>query len=42
MGQLAIPDGAIVYLDTAPIIYSIECHADYWQLLIPLRRAIRP
>jgi predicted nucleic acid-binding protein len=35
MGQLAIPDGAIVYLDTAPIIYSIERHADYWQLLIP-------
>ncbi len=36
MGQLIIPDGAIVYLDTAPIIYSIERHADYWQLLTPL------
>lgn len=36
MGQLAIPDGAIVYLDTAPIIYSIERHVDYWQLLTPL------
>jgi hypothetical protein len=35
MGQLEIPDGAIVYLDTAPIIYSIERRADYWQLLIP-------
>jgi hypothetical protein len=33
VGQLIIPDGAIVYLDTAPIIYSIERHADYWQLL---------
>ncbi len=36
MGQLVIPDGAIVYLDTAPIIYSIERHIDYWQLLTPL------
>lgn len=36
MGQLIIPDGAIVYLDTAPIVYSIERHADYWQLLTPL------
>jgi predicted nucleic acid-binding protein len=36
MGQLIIPDGAIVYLDTAPIIYSIERHPNYWQLLTPL------
>ncbi|MEB3294721.1 MAG: PIN domain-containing protein [Synechococcales bacterium] len=36
MGQLSIADGAIVYLDTAPIIYSIERNPDYWQLLIPL------
>lgn len=36
MGQLIIPDGAIVHLDTAPIVYSIERHADYWQLLTPL------
>ena len=41
MGQLIIPDGAIVYLDTAPIIYSIERHADYWQLLTPLWQKIQ-
>lgn len=41
MGQLIIPDGAIVYLDTAPIIYSIERHIDYWQLLIPLWQKIQ-
>jgi predicted nucleic acid-binding protein len=36
MGQLSVPDGAIIYLDTAPIIYSIECYLDYWQLLAPI------
>jgi hypothetical protein len=36
MGQLNIANGAIVYLDTAPIIYSIERNPDYWQLLVPL------
>ena len=36
MGQLSIPDGATLYLDTAPIIYSIERHQDYWQLLTPV------
>jgi predicted nucleic acid-binding protein len=36
MGQLNIPDGAIVYLDTAPVIYSIEQHPDYWPILLPL------
>jgi predicted nucleic acid-binding protein len=36
MGQLTLPDGATVYLDTAPVIYSIEYHPDYWTLLTPL------
>jgi len=36
MGQLNVPDGAIIYLDTAPIIYSIERYLDYWQLLAPV------
>lgn len=36
MGQLSVPDGAIIYLDTSPIIYSIERHIDYWQLLKPV------
>jgi predicted nucleic acid-binding protein len=36
MGQLSVPDDAIIYLDTAPVIYSIERHPDYWPLLIPV------
>lgn len=36
MGQLTFPPNAKVYLDTAPIIYSVEKHADYWQILTPL------
>ena len=36
MGQLSFPPLAKVYLDTAPIIYSVEKHADYWQMLISL------
>lgn len=36
MGQLSIPSGSSVYIDTAPVIYSVEKHKDYWDLLIPL------
>lgn len=36
MGQLALPVSGVVYVDTAPIIYSVEKHADYWSLLRPL------
>ena len=36
MGQLNFPPSARVYLDTAPIIYSVEKHADYRQLLVPM------
>lgn|GEM_PF-1588729 len=28
MGQLTIPDHATVYVDTAPVIYSVELHPD--------------
>lgn len=41
MGQLSFPPLAKVYLDTAPIIYSVEKHANYWQILIPLWNALR-
>ncbi len=41
MGQLSFPPSAKVYLDTAPIIYSVEKHADYWQILIPLWHALK-
>ncbi len=41
MGQLSFPPLAKVYLDTAPFIYSVEKHADYWQILIPLWNALK-
>jgi predicted nucleic acid-binding protein len=41
LGQLTFPPVAKVYLDTAPIIYSVEKHADYWQILIPLWNALK-
>ncbi len=36
MGQLSFPAGTRVYLDTSPIIYSVEKHLDYWPILEPL------
>lgn len=33
MGQLNIPFSAVVYVDTAIVIYSVEFNPDYWQLL---------
>ena len=36
MGQLSFAPSDIVYLDTAPIIYSVEKHADYLPLMKPL------
>lgn len=36
MGQLNIPSSAVVYVDTAIVIYSVEFNPDYWQLLQPL------
>ena len=41
MGQLSFPLSARVYLDTAPVIYSVEKHADYWQTLIPLWQLLK-
>lgn len=36
MGRLTFPRGSRVYLDTAPIIYSVEEHEAYWPALKPL------
>lgn len=36
MGRLTFPRGSRVYLDTAPIIYSVEEHESYWPVLKPL------
>ena len=41
MGQLSFPPLAKIYLDTAPIIYSVEKHADYWQILVPLWQSLK-
>ncbi len=41
MGQLTFPLFAKVYLDTSPIIYSVEKHIDYWQLLTTLWQSLK-
>jgi hypothetical protein len=41
LGRLSFPLFAKVYLDTSPIIYSVEKHADYWQLLTPLWQSLK-
>ncbi len=40
MGALNIPAAGIVYVDTAPVIYTVERHADYEPLLLPLWAAL--
>lgn len=39
MGQLVFAPNAVLYLDTAPIIYSVEKHADFWALMQPVWKA---
>lgn len=36
MGTLTLPKSGAVYLDANPIIYTVERHADYEPLLLPL------
>ncbi|GFE71680.1 PIN domain-containing protein [Chroococcus sp. FPU101] len=36
MGQLNLPSNAKVYIDSAILIYSVEAHPDYRELLRPL------
>ncbi|MDJ0634663.1 MAG: PIN domain-containing protein [Xenococcaceae cyanobacterium MO_188.B29] len=36
MGQLVIPSGSKVYVDTAVLIYTLEGNKDYFDLLKPL------
>lgn len=36
MGTMTLPLTGRVYLDTNPVIYSMEKHADYWGTLRPL------
>ena len=41
MGSLTVPSSGLVYLDTNPIIYSVEKHPIYWPLLQPLWQAAK-
>ena len=36
MGQLVIPSGSKIYVDTAVLIYTLEVNTDYFSLLQPL------
>ena len=36
MGQLVIPSGSRVYVDTSVLIYTLEVNTDYFSLLQPL------
>lgn|SRR5574341_9729 len=36
MGSLNLPSSGVIYVDTAPVIYSVEQHPDYLALLDPL------
>lgn len=40
MGSLSLPASGSVYVDTAPVIYTVERHADYVPLLLPLWAAM--
>lgn len=33
MGAISLPPSGVVFLDAAPVIYSVEKHADYWALM---------
>lgn len=41
MGRLSFPLFSKVYLDTSPIIYSVEKHIDYRQLLTTLWQSLK-
>lgn len=36
MGQLNIPSSSMIYLDTSPVIYTVEYNQNYFSLLQPL------
>lgn len=38
---MAVPTSGLVYLDTAPAIYSVETHPRYSPMLVPLWLAVR-
>ena len=36
MGSLSLPSSGVIYVDTAPVVYTVEKHPDYFALLDPL------
>lgn len=40
MGQLNIPDSAIVYAGTSVFIYTVEANSNYYSLLQPRRSCL--
>lgn len=36
MGQVTLPSTGTVYLDTMSVIYSVERHAEFWPLMLPV------
>ncbi|MGH9899706.1 MAG: type II toxin-antitoxin system VapC family toxin [Pyrinomonadaceae bacterium] len=40
MGSLMLPSSGILYIDTAPIIYTVERYSDYERILLPLWTAV--
>jgi predicted nucleic acid-binding protein len=41
LGGLNVPLGSRVYLDTAPVIYSVEKSDEYWPLMLPLWQSLQ-
>jgi predicted nucleic acid-binding protein len=41
LGQLAFPLYSKIYLDTSPIIFSVEQHIDYFPLMLPLWQSLK-
>jgi predicted nucleic acid-binding protein len=41
LGQLTFPPSSRIYFDTAPFIYSVEKHANYWNTLRPFWLTVR-
>lgn len=41
MGQLVLPESGILYLDTSVLIYSVEKHEAYAEMLEPMWSAVK-
>jgi predicted nucleic acid-binding protein len=41
VGALILPASGLIYLDTNPVIYSVEKHPLYWPMLEPIWQGIK-